>query len=127
MLNAFADEVINMKSKHIMNKNDRVYVAGHNGLVGSAIVRRLIKEGFTNIITRSHSDLDLTDQNAVQSFFEIEKPDYVFMAAAKVGGIQANREALDQFMYINTMIEFNTIKSAFDSGVKKFCFLGNHH
>ena len=114
-----------MKSKHIMQKSDKIYVAGHNGLVGSAIVRKLKNEGFTNIIVRSHTELDLTNQNAVNAFFETEKPDYVFMAAAKVGGIQANREALDQFMYVNTMIEFNTIMAAFNTGVKKFCFMGS--
>ncbi len=114
-----------MKSKHIMKNEDKIYVAGHNGLVGSAIVRKLRKEGFNNIITKTHSELDLTNQCAVNEFFEIEKPDYVFMAAAKVGGIQANREALDQFMYINTMIEFNTIMAAFNNNVKKFCFLGS--
>ena len=114
-----------MKTKHVMQINDKIYVAGHNGLVGSAIIRKLRKKGFENIITRSHSELDLTNQSEVQAFFETEKPDYVFMAAAKVGGIQANREALDQFMYINTMIEFNTIMAAFNTGVKKFCFLGS--
>ena len=114
-----------MKSKHVMNKQDKIYVAGHNGLVGSAIVRKLLRDGFKNIITKSHSELDLTNQAAVQDFFEKEKPDYVFMAAAKVGGIQANREALDQFMYINTMIEFNTIMSAYTTEVKKFCLLGS--
>lgn len=114
-----------MKSRHIMQKSDKIYVAGHNGLVGSAIVRKLKNEGFTNIIVRSHTELDLTNQSAVNAFFETEKPDYVFMAAAKVGGIQANREALDQFMYVNTMIEFNTIMAAFNTGVKKFCFMGS--
>ncbi len=114
-----------MKSKHVMNRTDKIYVAGHNGLVGSAIIRKLKREGFENIVTCSHSELDLTNQFAVDEFFQTEKPDYVFMAAAKVGGIQANREALDQFMYINTMIEFNTIMSAYNSGVKKFCFLGS--
>ena len=114
-----------MKSKHIMQKSDKIYVAGHNGLAGSAIVRKLKNEGFTNIIVRSHTELDLTNQNAVNAFFETEKPDYVFMAAAKVGGTQANREALDQFMYVNTMIEFNTIMAAFNTGVKKFCFIGS--
>ena len=114
-----------MKTKHIMQKNDKIYVAGHNGLVGSAIVRKLVKEGFTNIITKSHSELDLCNQAQVNIFFENERPDYVFMCAAKVGGIQANKEALDQFMYINTMIEFNTIMAAFNYGVKKFCFMGS--
>lgn len=114
-----------MNSRHVMKYDDKIYVAGHNGLVGSAIVRRLKSEGFTNILVRRHSELDLMDQAAVKRFFEEEKPDYVFMAAAKVGGIQANREALDRFMYENTMIEFNTIMAAFESGVKKFCFLGS--
>ena len=114
-----------MKTKHVMQKNDKIYVAGHNGLVGSAIVRKLKKEGFENILTRSHKELDLTNQAAVNDFFLTEKPDYVFMCAAKVGGIQANKEALDQFMYINTMIEFNTIMGAFNSGVKKTCFMGS--
>lgn len=114
-----------MKSKHVMKLDDKIYVAGHNGLVGSSIVRKLEKEGYTNIITCDHSELDLVDQAKVFDFFASEKPDYVFMAAAKVGGIQANREALDKFMYINTMIELNTIKAAFERGVKKFCFLGS--
>ena len=114
-----------MKSKHIMNQNDRIYVAGHSGLVGSAIVRRLRQEGFSNIITKTHSELDLTNQAQVEDFFNSEKPDYVFMAAAKVGGIQANKEALDQFLYINTLIEFNTIMAAFHNHVKKFCFMGS--
>ena len=108
-----------------MSHQDKIYVAGHRGLVGSAIVRRLQREGFTNIITRTHSELDLMDKAKVDEFFAQEKPDYVFMAAAKVGGIQANLEALDQFMYVNTMIEFNTIMAAFEHGVKKFCFLGS--
>ena len=108
-----------------MEKTSKIYVAGHRGLVGSAIVRKLKKEGFQNIVVRNHSELDLMDQRAVESFFGEERPDYVFMAAAKVGGIQANREALDQFLYINTMIEFNTIMAAFHAGVKKFCFLGS--
>jgi len=108
-----------------MEKKDRIYVAGHNGLVGSAIVRHLKAEGFENIIMHSHCELDLTNQQEVNNFFADEKPDYVFMAAAKVGGIQANKEALDQFMYINMMIEFNTIMAAFNNDVKKFCFLGS--
>ncbi len=114
-----------MQSKHVMNKMDKVYVAGHRGLVGSAIVRKLKAEGFQNIIVRTHDELDLTNQNAVNAFFEAEQPDFVFMAAAKVGGIQANREALDQFLYINTMIEMNTIMAAYQTGVKKFCLLGS--
>ena len=114
-----------MKSRHIMNAEDKIYVAGHRGLVGSAIVRKLRKNGFNNIITKSHSELNLTNQEEVNRFFETEKPDYVFMCAAKVGGIQANKEALDQFLYINTMIEFNTIMAAFNNGVKKYCLMGS--
>lgn len=114
-----------MKSKHRMEKTDRIYVSGHNGLVGSAIERKLRAEGFNNLILRSHAELDLTNQAQVNRFFEQERPDYVFMAAAKVGGIQANREALDQFLYINTMIEMNTIMAAYEAGVKKFCFVGS--
>ncbi len=114
-----------MKSRHVMEANDKIYVAGHNGLVGSAIVRKLRKEGFNNLILKSHSELDLTNQAEVNRFFQDEKPDYVFMSAAKVGGIQANREALDEFLYINMMIELNTIKAAYENGVKKFCLLGS--
>ena len=114
-----------MQSRHVMERKDRIFVAGNRGLVGSAIIRKLKEEGFQNIITRAHNELDLTDQKQVFRFFSEEKPDYVFMAAAKVGGIQANREALDQFLYINTLIEFNTIMAAFQNGVKKFCFMGS--
>lgn len=114
-----------MQSRHIMKPTDKIFVAGHRGLVGSAIIRKLKSEGFNNIITRTHDELDLTSQRAVFEFFANEKPDYVFMAAAKVGGIQANREALDQFLYINTLIEFNTIMAAFENGVKKFCLMGS--
>ena len=114
-----------MQSRHIMKQSDKIFVAGHRGLVGSAIIRKLKSKGFNNIVTRTHNELDLTDQKAVLQFFSEEKPDYVFMCAAKVGGIQANREALDQFLYINTMIEFNTIMAAFQNDVKKFCFMGS--
>ena len=114
-----------MKSRHVMKPEDKIYVAGHRGLVGSAIVRKLQHEGFKNIVTRTHSELDLTNQAEVKRFFEEEKPDYVFMCAAKVGGIQANKEALDQFLYINTMIEFNTIMAAYQNDVKKFCLMGS--
>lgn len=108
-----------------MEKGDRIFVTGHNGLVGSAIVRKLRAEGYDNLLLRSHMELDLSDQAAVSRFFAKESPDYVFMAAAKVGGIQANREALDQFLYLNTMIEFNAIMAAYEAGVKKFCFVGS--
>ena len=114
-----------MQTKHVMDKNDKILVAGGRGLVGSAIVRKLRSQGFDNIITPSHAELDFTDQAAVDKWFAENKPDYVFMAAAKVGGIQANREALDQFLYINTMVEFNSIMAAFRNNVRKFCFLGS--
>lgn len=114
-----------MKSRHTMEQQDKIYVAGHRGLVGSAIVRKLQEKGFHNILTRTHEELDLTVQADVTRFFEKEKPDYVFMAAAKVGGIQANQKALDQFLYINTLIEFNTIMAAYQCGVKKFCLMGS--
>ena len=96
----------------MMEKNARIYVAGHRGMVGSAIVRELNRQGYTNIITRTHKELDLIDQVAVEKFFEEEKPEYVFLAAAKVGGIVANSEALADFMYDNMMLEMNVIHSA---------------
>ncbi len=114
-----------MKSKHIMQKEDKIYVAGHRGLLGSAIVRKLKENGFENIVTRSHTELDLTNQEQTRRFFEEERPDYVFMSAAKVGGIQANRTGLDQFLYQNSLIELNTIMSAYETGVKKFCLIGS--
>ncbi|MDE6080697.1 MAG: GDP-L-fucose synthase, partial [Muribaculaceae bacterium] len=108
-----------------MNLNDKIYVAGHRGMVGSAIVRELQRNNYTNLLLRTHSELDLTDQKAVQKFFETEKPDYVFLAAAKVGGIVANDKAPADFMYENMMLEMNVINSAWRSGVKKLLFLGS--
>jgi len=108
-----------------MDKNAKIFVAGHKGMVGSAIFRELSRNGYTNIITRSHSELDLTRQNDVESFFAQEKPEYVFLAAAKVGGIAANSAALADFMYYNMMIEMNVIHSAFSNGCKKLEFLGS--
>ncbi len=108
-----------------MEKNSRIYVAGHRGMVGSAILRELKKQGYENFILMSHSDLDLCDQKAVRHFFESEKPEYVFLAAAKVGGIIANSEALADFMYENMMLEMNVINAAFKNGVKKLEFLGS--
>lgn len=108
-----------------MEKTSKIYVAGHKGMVGSAIVRELKREGYTNIITRTHSELDLTDQVAVNKFFEEEKPEYVFLAAAKVGGIIANNTAPADFMYINMMLEMNVIHAAWKNGVKKLEFLGS--
>ncbi|MBQ4469268.1 MAG: GDP-L-fucose synthase [Synergistaceae bacterium] len=108
-----------------MNRDSKIYVAGHNGMVGSAIVRELKKQGCENIITRSHSELDLTRQEAVEKFFRENKPEYVFLAAAKVGGIGANSAALADFMYLNMMIEMNVIHSAWQNGCKKLEFLGS--
>ena len=108
-----------------MNKSNKIYVAGHRGMVGSAIIRVLKDQGFENIITRTHSELDLTNQQQVQDFFSQEKPDQVYLAAAKVGGIFANDTYPADFIYLNLMIEANVIHSAFKSGVKKLLFLGS--
>ena len=108
-----------------MDKQDKIYVAGHRGMVGSAIIRELERQGYTNIITRTHSQLDLRRQEDVEKFFEKERPDYVFLAAAKVGGIAANQEALGDFMYDNMMLEMNVIHSAWKNGCKKLQFLGS--
>lgn len=108
-----------------MEKSDKIYVAGHRGMVGSAIVRELKRHGYNNIITRTHSELDLIDQRAVNAFFEEERPDYVFLAAAKVGGIVANASALADFMYDNMMLEMNVINAAWRNGCKKLEFLGS--
>ncbi len=109
----------------MMKKNDKIYVAGNRGMVGSAIVRRLEAEGYNNIVTRTHKELDLCRQERVEAFFEEEKPDYVFLAAAKVGGIIANSSALADFMYENMTMEMNVIHSAWKSGCKKLEFLGS--
>ena len=108
-----------------MNKDSKIYVAGHRGLVGSAIVRNLEERGYTNIIYRTHKELDLTRQVEVEKFFEEEKPEYVFLAAAKVGGIHANNTRPAEFIYDNLMIESNIIHSAYKYGVKKLLFLGS--
>ncbi|WP_256003327.1 GDP-L-fucose synthase [Pedobacter deserti] len=108
-----------------MEISDKVYVAGHNGMVGSAIVRKLQSEGYTNIITRSSKELDLRDQAAVAAFFAAEKPDYVFLAAAKVGGILANNTYRADFLYENLMIQNNVIHSSYKNDVKKLMFLGS--
>ena len=108
-----------------MEKNAKIYVAGHNGLVGSAIVRRLKKEGYKNIIVRTPQELDLTNQAETLAFFEQEKPEYVFLAAAKVGGILANKTYPAEFIYINMMIASNVIHSAYKTGVKKLLNLGS--
>ena len=108
-----------------MAKDAKIYVAGHRGMVGSAIVRELHRQGYSNIITRTHKELDLCRQAAVEDFFAQEKPEYVFLAAAKVGGIVANSEALADFMYENMLLEMNVIHAAWKNGCKKLEFLGS--
>lgn len=109
----------------MMNKNDKIFVAGHKGMVGSAIVRELIRQGYTNIILRTHNELDLARQKDVEDFFEIEKPEYVFLAAGKVGGIVANAESIADFMYENMILEMNVIHAAWKNKCKKLEFLGS--
>ena len=109
----------------LMEKESKIYVAGHRGMVGSAIVRELKKQGYNNLVLRTSSELDLRRQDAVEAFFAAEKPDYVFLAAAKVGGIAANAEAKADFMYDNMILEMNVIHSAYENGCKKLEFLGS--
>ena len=109
----------------IENLHQKIYVAGHRGMVGSAIVRELVRLGYKNIVTRTHAELDLTNQAAVTAFFDVEKPDQVYLAAAKVGGIHANNTFPAEFIYQNLMMEANVIHQAFVSGVKKLLFLGS--
>ena len=108
-----------------MNKIDKIFVAGHRGMVGSAICRKLQQEGYAQVITRTSKELDLTDQKAVNAFFEIEKPQFVFLAAAKVGGIHANNTYRADFLYRNLMIESNVIHASHVHGVQKLLFLGS--
>lgn len=108
-----------------MNKDSKIYVAGHRGMVGSAIVRELQRQGYNNIVTRTHAELDLTRQEAVEQFFAHERPEYVFLAAAKVGGIVANQSAPADFMYQNMALEMNVIHSAWLNGCRKLEFLGS--
>ncbi len=108
-----------------MEKNSRIYIAGHKGLVGSAICRKLCQEGYTNLIVRSHNELDLLDADAVRSFFEKEKPEYVFLAAAHVGGIHANNRYRADFIYYNLGIQQNVIGESYRNKVKKLLFLGS--
>ena len=108
-----------------MQKTDKIYIAGHRGLVGSAIMQALQNRGHTNFVTRTHAELDLTDQQAVRDFYQQEKPDYVFLAAARVGGIVANDSYPAEFIYKNLMIESNLIHSAYENKVKKLLFLGS--
>lgn len=108
-----------------MEKDAKIYVAGHRGMVGSAIVRALTKQGYRHILTRTHQELNLCRQQEVEDFFADERPDYVFLAAAKVGGIMANQEALADFMYENIVLEMNVIHSAWQHHCKKLLFLGS--
>ena len=108
-----------------MNKNSKIFIAGHRGMVGSAIVRELQKQGYINLVLRAHRELDLTRQDAVEAFFAQEKPEYVFLAAAKVGGIVANQKAPADFMYQNMMLEMNVIHAAWRNGCRKLLFLGS--
>ncbi len=109
----------------MMEKDAKIYVAGHKGMVGSAIVRELERQGYHNIVTRTHQEMDLTRQEAVELFFDMEMPEYVFHPAGKVGGIVANAESPADFMYENIMMEMNVIRTAWRSGVKKLEFLGS--
>src|SRR5688572_22270160 len=108
-----------------MNKSDKIYIAGHRGMVGSAIVRKLQKEGFNNLLLRTSAELDLRNQQAVQAFMQQEKPDHVFVAAAKVGGILANNIYRAEFIYDNIMIQSNIIHAAYMNNVTKLMFLGS--
>lgn len=108
-----------------MEKQDKIYIAGHRGMVGSAILRKLQKEGYSNFVLATSAELDLRNQLAVSAFFESQKPDYVFLAAAKVGGIHANNIYRAEFLYDNLMIESNVIHQAYKNGVKKLLFLGS--
>jgi GDP-L-fucose synthase len=118
-------KTVQKKSQGAMDLNAKIYVAGHIGLVGSALMRRLQSEGYTNIVTRTLSELDLRDSKAVNDFFVAERPDFVFLAAAKVGGIKANADFPAQFIHDNLAIELNVIHSAYKNGVKKLLFLGS--
>lgn len=109
----------------MLSSNSRIYVAGHRGMVGSAIVRRLQQQGFTQLITRSHSELDLTDQQAVRRFMQSERPDYVVLAAAKVGGIHANNTYPAEFLYQNLLLQANVIHEAYQAGCTQLLFLGS--
>src|SRR5882757_7397176 len=108
-----------------MSKTDRIFVAGHRGMVGSAIVRKLQEHGYSNIVTRTHNDLDLVQQADVKTFFAKERIDQVYLAAAKVGGIHANNTYPAEFIYQNLMVEANVIHEAWRNGVQKLLFLGS--
>ena len=116
---------MSIKPLETLNKEDKIYVAGHRGLVGSAIVRHLKQRGFSNLLLRAHDELELTDQQAVREFFSLERPDYVIIAAAKVGGIHANNTYPADFIYQNMMIESNIVNSSYLNEVKRLLFLGS--
>ena len=118
-------EPFDKRQSMVMEKDAKIYVAGHRGMVGSAIVRELERQGYTNLITRTHKELDLTRQDQVEKFFAEEKPEYVFLAAAKVGGIMGNATAKADFMYENMILEMNVIHAAWKNGCKKLEFLGS--
>ena len=124
MLNLFQHLTIKMVNISL-EKDSKIYVAGHRGMVGSALVRKLKSEGFTNLLVRTSAELDLTNQEAVTSFFRTEKPEYVFLAAAKVGGIEANNTYRAQFLYENLMIQNNVIHQSYVQRVKKLLFLAS--
>ena len=108
-----------------MKKESKIYVAGHRGMVGAAVVRELSRRGYNNLLLKTHKDLDLTDQRAVAAFFETEKPEFMFFCAARVGGIEANRNNPDEFLYENMMMALNCLKSAAENGCKRFEFMGS--
>ena len=108
-----------------MTIQPKIYIAGHRGMVGSAIIRTLEQQGHTHFITRTHEELELPNQAAVRTFFETENPDQVYLAAAKVGGIHANNTYPAEFIYDNLMVQANVIDAAFNNGVKKLLFLGS--
>jgi len=112
-------------SKYLMNKDSKIYIAGHRGLVGSALMRQLSAQGYINVVTRTHAELDLTNQQAVTDFFESEKPEYVILAAAKVGGIHANNTYPAEFIQENLAIQTNVIHQSYVAGVKRLLFLGS--
>jgi len=114
-----------LQKKNSLEKHSEIYIAGHRGMVGSAIFRKLTKEGYTNIVTKTSKQLDLRDQQAVRDFFDTEKPQYVFLAAAKVGGIVANNTYRADFLYENLAIQNNVIHQSYKNGVKKLMFLGS--
>jgi len=120
-----SDEIPGKRCCEMMKKDAKIYVAGHTGMVGSAVVRELEKQGYYNIVTRSHKELDLTRQEPVELFFRMERPEYVFHPAGRVGGIIANNESPADFMYENMMMEMNVIHAAWKNGVRKLEFLGS--